>query len=125
MSSFQFRKQQRLLNANDFKAVFADAPYRASHQHFLILSRDNGSDTARLGLVIAKKNIRLAVNRNRVKRLIRESFRHHQQQLAGLDVIVLARRDLDELDSPALLHALDKQWLRITRKRDKDSERKA
>ncbi len=120
-TSLAFRKHQRLLNARDFKSVFDDAPFRASHQHLLLLSRSNQTDSARLGLVIAKKNIRHAVDRNRVKRLIRESFRQHQHQLAGLDVIVLARRGLDELDNPSIYKLLSKQWQRIIRKRDQAS----
>lgn len=119
VSQYTFTKQQRLLSPAEFKAVFNDAPFRASHQHLLILSRPNQLPIARLGLVIAKKHIRLAVNRNRVKRLIRESFRHHQQQLAGLDVIVLARRGLDTLDSQDIYQQLENQWQRIVRKRDK------
>ena len=118
MSSYAFPKALRLLKSADFQAVFANAPFRASHQHLLILSRANGLGHARLGLIIAKKNIRLAVNRNRVKRLIRESFRMHQQQLQDLDVIVLARRGLDECDSSTIEKMLSKQWQRIARKRD-------
>ncbi|WP_049723032.1 ribonuclease P protein component [Gilvimarinus polysaccharolyticus] len=118
MSSYAFTKAVRLLKSADFQAVFANAPYRASHQHLLILSRANNLDHARLGLVIGKKNIRLAVNRNYVKRHIRESFRHHQQQLQGLDVIVLARKGMDECDGKSIEKMLAKQWQRIARKRD-------
>jgi ribonuclease P protein component len=73
--------------------------------------------------VIGKKNIRLAVNRNYVKRHIRESFRHHQQQLQGLDVIVLARRGLDECSSRSIDTLLAKQWQKITRKREQADAR--
>lgn len=118
VSAYTFTRQQRLLTPAQFQAVFQDAPFRASHQQLLILSRPNGLPQARLGLVIAKKHIRLAVGRNRVKRLIRESFRHRQQQLAGLDVIVLARGGLDSLDNHQVLQQLDHQWQRIIRKRD-------
>lgn len=118
MSALTFSRQQRLLKPAEFQAVFADAPFRASHQQLLILSRANGLPTARLGLIIAKKHIRLAVERNRVKRVIRESFRHRQQQLAGLDVIVLARSGLGGLDSRQLRQQLDRQWQRLIRKRD-------
>ncbi|HEY7883958.1 MAG TPA: ribonuclease P protein component [Cellvibrionaceae bacterium] len=116
MQPYTFSKHQRLLTPADFRAVFNDAPYRASHQHLLILSRPNQLAVARLGLVIAKKHIRLAVNRNKVKRVIRESFRQRQQQLAGLDVIVLARSGMGEMDKATLSKQLDTQWQRIVRK---------
>lgn len=118
MSRYAFPRTLRLIKSAEFEAVFANAPFRASHQHLLILSRSNHSDSARLGLIIAKKNIRLAVQRNRIKRLIRESFRLQQHQLRGLDVIVLARKGLDECDNSAIEKMLKKQWQRIIRKRD-------
>ncbi len=121
VSAYTFTRQQRLLTPAQFQAVFQDAPFRASHQQLLILSRPNDLPVARLGLVIAKKHIRQAVGRNRVKRLIRESFRHRQQQLAGLDVIVLARGGLDTLDNRQLLLQLEHQWQRIIRKRDQSN----
>jgi len=131
-----FGKNLRLLNASDFKAVFDDAPFRASHQHLLILSRSNASSTntlstdpssnnqintaptdiPRLGLVIAKKNVRLAVERNRIKRIARESFRLQQYQLPGVDAVVLARRGLDKLTNDELHKLFNKQWARIIKK---------
>ncbi|NIB39493.1 ribonuclease P protein component [Pseudomaricurvus alkylphenolicus] len=116
MPSKTFPKSLRLLNASDFQSVFDDAPVRAPHPQVLILSRPNEKSYPRLGLVIAKKNIRLAVQRNRIKRILRETFRQHQDQLGGLDAIVLARRGLDELSNPELHKLLNKQWQRIIKK---------
>lgn len=111
-----FRRSQRLLNAADFQNVFSEPPLRASHQHCLILAKPNNLGYNRLGLVIAKKNIRLAVHRNRIKRLIRESFRHLPSNNAGIDAIVLARKGLGEVDNPGVTQIMDKQWLRIQKK---------
>lgn len=115
-SSACFPKSLRLLNAADFKQVFDDAPFRASHQHFLILARHNNLAYGRLGLVIAKKHLRLAVERNRFKRLIRESFRTQQSAFAGLDVIVLSRKGLDNLENADFIRQLHQQWQRIFKK---------
>ena len=122
MPSKAFSKSLRLLNASDYQSVFSDAPFRASHQHLLILSRPNQTDTPRLGLVIAKKHIRLAVQRNRIKRILRETFRQHQQQLGGIDAVVLARAGLDKLDNQQLHKLFSKQWGRIIKKANKPSE---
>jgi ribonuclease P protein component len=111
-----FRRSQRLLNAADFQNVFSEPPFRASHQHCLILAKPNNLGYNRLGLVIAKKNIRLAVHRNRIKRLIRESFRHLPSNDAGIDAIVLARKGLGDIDNPDVTQIVDKQWLRIQKK---------
>lgn len=114
--SFAFPKSLRLLEAAHFKQVFDDAPFRASHQQFLILARTNQLDVGRLGLVIAKKHLRLAVERNRFKRLIRESFRTHQAAFAGLDVIVLSRKGLENLNNADFTQQLNQQWQRIFKK---------
>jgi len=111
-----FTKSMRLLNSSDFQSVFDDAPLRTSHQHFLFLARQNQLNRPRLGLVIAKKHIRHAVDRNRMKRLIRETFRVKQQQLAGIDVIVLARKGMNDSTNVELIEQLNGQWQRLIRK---------
>ena len=111
-----FRRHQRLLSAADFSNVFSDPPFRASHQHCLILAKPNNLQYDRLGLVIAKKNVRLAVHRNRIKRVIRESFRDLSRQKQGIDAIVLARRGLGEMESAKIRSTVDKQWLRVQKK---------
>lgn len=116
MTKLAFPKSLRLLHSGDFQTVFDNPPFRASHQHLLILARPNHFERPRLGLVIAKKHVRLAVQRNRMKRVIRESFRHRQQTLTGLDVIVLARKDMASLDNRQLRQQLEQQWQRIVRK---------
>jgi ribonuclease P protein component len=116
---YAFSKSMRLLNSNDFQSVFNDAPLRTSHQHFLFLARRNQLNLPRLGLVIAKKHIRLAVDRNRMKRLIRETFRAKQQQLAGIDVIVLARKGMNDVANAVLIEQLNGQWQRLIRRVEK------
>lgn len=117
-----FSKQSRLLNACDYQSVFAGPTARASHPNILLLARRNELGRPRLGLVIAKKNIRLANQRNRVKRIIRESFRHQQDYLGGIDVIVLARRNLDQLDNPEIFKLLSKQWQRLLKNQNKTNK---
>ena len=111
-----FTKSMRLLNSKDFQIVFDDAPLRTSHQHILFLARINSLNCPRLGLVIAKKHIRQAVERNRMKRLIRETFRAKQQQLAGIDVIVLARKGMNDVSNAVVIEHLNGQWNRLIRR---------
>lgn len=114
-----FNKSLRLLSARDYKPVFDKAEIKASTQHVLILSRPNQFSKPRLGLVIAKKNVRLAVQRNRIKRVIRESFRLNQAQLPHLDIVVLARRELDSLDNAMLHNTFEQLWQKLQRKAQK------
>jgi ribonuclease P protein component len=73
--------------------------------------------------VNSKKNIRFAVQRNRVKRLIRESYRKHQLQLCGLDIVVLARKGLDQQDNSAITKITDKLWQDLIQRRDRQTAR--
>lgn len=113
MSEFSFSKEARLLDAAAYKRVFDGADSKASHQHLLLLGRRNQLSHHRLGLVISKKNVRLSVQRNRVKRVAREFFRHHSSDDAGFDVIVLARKGIDKLDNAALAVVLAQQWQKL------------
>ena len=60
----RFGKARRLLNATDYSRVFDGAEARASHKHLLLLAKTNDEPGHRLGLVIAKKNVRQAVQRS-------------------------------------------------------------
>jgi len=114
--SFCFEKDKRLLKPSQFKAVFDKADNKVSDKTILILVRYNQLSHARLGLVIGKKNVKLAVERNRLKRQIRESFRHHQAKLAGLDLVVIARKGAADLENIELNKQFDKLWQRLLRR---------
>ena len=112
----KFGKSLRLLNAADYTAVFNDVTWKASSKELLCLSQENGLNHPRIGLVIAKKNIRHAVQRNRVKRIIRESFRLRQHQLPAIDMIILARAGLGELCNTELSLEINKLLDRLLKK---------
>lgn len=114
-SDLSFGKQRRLLTPSDYRQVFQTATYKVSSKDMLILARINQSSDARLGLVIAKKHVRRANQRNRIKRIIRESFRH-QRLFTGLDLVVLARGALDQRDNEALFQLLAQLWQQLQRK---------
>lgn len=117
-----FGKNKRLLNAKDYSRVFDGAEARASHKHLLLLATTNNGPGHRLGLVIAKKNVRLAVQRNRIKRIAREVFRNLPESTPSLDVVLLARRGLDQLDNAELSTILRQQWQRLIRHTSKTSQ---
>lgn len=110
MAEYGFPKTSRLLNAADYKAVFSNAQFKVSCRHFLILAITNSRSSPRLGLVIAKKNVALAVQRNRIKRQLRNTFRHNTAFLDKLDLVVLARKDADKLDNKQLKNTIEALW---------------
>ena len=110
-----FGKAKRLLNAKDYSQVFDGSEVRASHKHLLLLAKTNNGPGHRLGLVIAKKNVRLAVQRNRIKRIAREFARTLPESETHLDVVLLARRGIDQLDNAELSTILRQQWQKLAR----------
>jgi len=73
----------------------------------------NQCDHARLGLAIATRVFGTAVARNRVKRLIRESFRQHQHSLPAADITVAARDAARSASAAQLRASLEKSWKHI------------
>ena len=110
-----FGKAKRLLHAKEYSRVFDSPDARASHQHLLLLAKLNDGPKHRLGLVIAKKNVRLAVHRNRVKRVAREIFRSLPDSEPHMDIVLLARRGIGELENAELSSILLQQWQKLVR----------
>lgn len=119
LSGFCFGKNKRLLNSADFKSVFDGAKFKAPHKNLLVLANPAATDSPRLGLVVAKKNAKLAVQRNRIKRLTRDSFRLNQAALEGLDIVVLSKHDLWRLDNAQITELLEQAWKRLIKQRNK------
>ena len=83
--------------------------------HLLLLAKPNDCNQSRLGLVIGKKNIPTAVARNRVKRVVRETFRQFEFPVS-LDIVFLARKGADQLSSRELGLLLDQSWGRLSQR---------
>ncbi len=114
--SLSYSRASRLRSAAEFKQVFDKTDIKVSTKELLMLTKVNTLGSARLGLVVAKKNIRTAADRNRAKRHIRETFRHQQGELGNLDIVVLVRKGFNELNDGDLNRLLNKQWRRLKRK---------
>ncbi|MGI9270229.1 MAG: ribonuclease P protein component [Woeseiaceae bacterium] len=108
-SSHRFQKESRLLDAAAYGRVFKKAT-RSRDKWFTVLCRENDGGEARLGLAVSKKHCKAAVSRNRIKRLVRESFRHHQEDLAGFDVVVINQPATRSANNKQLFNSLDGHW---------------
>lgn len=108
-----FSPDQRLHSAAEFGRVFAE-PARSSDRFFTVLARSSGRTLARLGLTVSRRAARRAVDRNKLKRLARESFRH-QRALPPWDFVVLARPGADKAERQALRASLDRHFEQLTK----------
>ena len=116
VSDTRFSRDSRLTNAHQYTRVF-EKNSRSTDRYWTILSRENHQDgqptPSRLGMAVAKKNAKRAVDRNRLKRLARESFRQHKHSLAGFDIVLLARHASVSASNRDLLKSLEKHWSRV------------
>ncbi len=111
--NFSFPPELKLSRPIDYQRVFRQ-PVKSTDKFFTILAVQNEFDHPRLGLAIAKKNIKKAVKRNLIKRAVRENFRLQQQQLINIDIVVLARRDAAHASPVILRKSLDRHWLKLS-----------
>jgi len=101
------------LKAAQFQRVFKRCNCKVSDRVMTILAIPNELQHPRLGTVISIKAAGNAVQRNRIKRLVRESFRLHQALLGSRDLVVLVRPGISSRSNQQLLSALDTHWRTI------------
>jgi ribonuclease P protein component len=112
VNSARFARRARLSNKADFRKVFA-RPVKSGDPYFTVLARSNTLGFPRLGLAISRKSAPSAVVRNRIKRVIRESFRHHQHALGSLDIVVIGQPQLGVHSNAVLFACLQRHWARL------------
>lgn len=108
----RFPRCVRLLKPAEFKVAFQKGT-RFHERGLTAVSAASNSKEARLGLAISKKAVPLSVDRNRLKRQIRESFRLHHRQLPGVDLVILVKPGSRPLTALLLSQSLERLWTRI------------
>ncbi len=116
----RFSRKAISLEKQDFSRVFQQN-VRSADAHFVVLARRNTAPLSRLGLAIAKKHTPKATARNRIKRLIRESFNQQQPFPSNVDVVVMNRRQVERKTNEQIVSILDSHWQRILKKINRDT----
>lgn len=101
-------RKMRLLRSSEFSRVFKKS-HVVSTGEFTLLSRDNSLYFPRIGLIASKKRIRYASQRNRIKRLVKESFRLNRSNLICADFIVIAK-SIASVENHLILSLLERLW---------------
>ena len=91
---------------SSFEYVFNNAIPSVSSQ-LTLLARFNNSDNPRLGITLSKKRVKFAHDRNRIKRIIRESFRLQRQTFPNIDIVVVGKTGVDKMSNQEL-------WKKLT-----------
>ena len=96
----------------EYQSLFKKA-HKISHRFLKVIFKKNYRLNGRLGLIVAKRVAKKAVTRNQIKRVVRESFRSHQEKLIGIDIIVIARQPCDKLSKQTLREGIDQLWEKL------------
>ncbi len=121
MEDFSFSRELRLLTPSHYSRIFNE-PARAATPFFTLLAKRNDQTNPRLGLTVAKKRVKKACQRNRIKRLARESFRLHQQQLDDLDIVIMPKMGVEAVPNAELHQQLQFAWQKLNRLAKKHSK---
>jgi len=118
-----FARCHRLTKTDEFSSVFGFR--RAIRGQWLMLHYQPSQDAARgarIGLVVGKKQFKHAVDRNRVKRIVREQFRLRREALPAFDLVVRLHAKQAPLTGPALARDLNDLLDRLVRRCRKEEE---
>lgn len=111
-----FSRKRRLLKPVEFQRVLRGGS-RVGGQYFRLIALKSDEPDGRLGLAIAKRSLKRAVDRNAAKRAIRESFRRQPESVVkNLDFVAMANASVRGASPAALRNELDRQWKQVRRK---------
>ena len=108
----RFGPELRLRSKLQFDAIYADGR-RIDDRFFALRVKPNGLAHPRVGLAVAIKTAGNAVARNRLRRLVRESFRLVQHELPAVDIVVSVKFPAREAPATTLRASLATLWQRV------------
>lgn len=106
--------QRRIRRKAEFDAIHTKGR-RLGNALFGVTARANGTAAPRLGLAVSIKVAGTGVERNRIRRAIRESFRLHQHELPPLDLVLSARARARGASGGDLRASLEGLWAEVMR----------
>ena len=110
-----FPQSARLSRPDDYRRVFDSPAFKVSSAAFLLLAQRTETGGSRVGVIVAKKHVKNAIRRNRLKRLVREHFRLNRLS-PNLDLVVLARSAANDMDNAQVINDLAQLWANLQRK---------
>jgi ribonuclease P protein component len=106
-----------MVKTDDFSSVF-NLRKRIASQHLVMRYRPNQLNMPRLGLVVSKKTAKLAVQRNYMRRILRELFRLNQQQLPAVDLVIQVQKAFQQAEFILIKQEFESLILKLSSKID-------
>jgi len=110
---FTFPSKLKLIKTDDFSSVFSFRK-RISGHFLAIHYQNNQLGWPRLGLIVAKKIARRAVDRNYMRRVLRELFRQNQHQLKSMDIVIRIQRSFSHNNYAAAQQEFSKLMTKLS-----------
>ena len=110
-----FSRAQRLVHKPQFDAVYQTGR-KLGDQYFLVLTKSNCLTQPRLGLSVSARSVGNSVNRNRIKRIIRDSFRLNSAGLPAVDIVVNTRPSARDASNVELRNSLALHWINMVKR---------
>lgn len=125
-----FPSSLRLKERSAYNHVFEAPERKSSDGYFTVLGRFTSETHGRIGLVVSKKQVRRAHERNRLKRLARELFRLQHVDFfspdsnhSAQDVVIIAKHAAQHADNKALFTSLSRHFKRLSTPASKSDEK--
>ena len=109
LDDYSFTHRERLHTASQYQRVFKHAD-KSSSESFIMLFRENNVGFPRTGIVIAKRKAKRAVDRNLVKRIVRDSFRLNKANLPPFDFVIILKKPVTTIRRDKLRKELINFW---------------
>ncbi len=109
---FRFTRFQRLKKPDDFQRVYRSRQWGGS-KHFSFNVSANSRQQGVLGVTVSKKVSKRAVDRNRIKRQIKEFYRLRQAEIAGADIVITAKPSCLVASDEDRLASLAELWVKL------------
>ena len=120
LESVAYTSNLRLRKNGDFRRVFRQRK-RLFSSHFVLYYWLNDQNHPRLGVVVSRRNARLATRRNRIKRKVKEVFRLRQTEFAGIDIVIVAQKSAEKATKEELSLCLEKLFTQLQKHCKKSS----
>lgn len=114
MALLGLTSKRRLKSRPQFDRVF-DHKCISRDKYFAVYACPNNEQMSRLGLVVSRRVSNRAVDRNRIKRQIREDFRQSVTELENLDYVVVARNAALKETGAVISASLQQHWKRLNK----------
>ena len=110
--SFRFKFNQHLRGRDAFSRVLNEGHrYRANS--LSVFSSPNHLTYCRIGIILPKKQVKRAVDRNYIKRLLKENFRLSQHQFSSRDFVIFGYRGLTQMTKTELQALVASVWQKL------------